>query len=84
MVILEYITISIVNLKNKNSLAQTTNLQTMNLQTMTRYIKNNTSNTGENLVIDESIASTIKLSDTKPSEAISSTQNPDNKNETKN
>ena len=56
----------------------------MNLQTMTRYIKNNTSNTGENLVIDESIASTIKLNDTKQSEARSSTQNPDNKNEAKN
>ena len=45
---------------------------------------NNTSNTGKNLVIDEGVASTIKLNDTKQSEAISSTQNPDNKNETKN
>ena len=45
---------------------------------------NNTSNTGENLVMGESIASTIKLNDTKQSEAISSTQNPYNKNETKN
>ena len=45
---------------------------------------NNTSNTRENLVIDESIASTIKLNDTKQSEPISSTQNPDNKNEAKN
>ena len=34
---------------------------------------NNTSNTGGNLVMSESIASTIKLNDTKQSEAISST-----------
>ena len=44
---------------------------------------NNTSNSGKNLVIDEGVASTIKLNDTKQSEAISSTQNPGNKNETK-
>ena len=34
---------------------------------------NNTSNTGGNLVMSESTASTIKLNDTKQSEAISST-----------
>ena len=45
---------------------------------------NKTSNTGENLIIDKGVASTMKLNDTKQSEAISSTQNPDNKNETRN
>ena len=36
---IEDVTISIINFKNKNILAQTTNLQTMNLQTMTQDIK---------------------------------------------
>ena len=68
MIILEDITISIVNFRNKNILTQTTNLQTMNFQTMTRYIKNHIK-----------LNKTIKLNGTKQSEAISNTENLDNK-----